>query len=314
MPKLSGGVIIAKVTGRHVVDHEATNGETRTERRSGRNDDADARSIVETRVDEDALRRREAPLSGFSVPPSLLATDLARMSAAAASHDVVARVAGAYVLAVSFTSHREMDALRLGSDALEGAPSGGTSRGDLRDDWRAPLTSSPATRVARVPVPRRNHGTDLVTFKLGDGAAASAMRALERVAPEEMDAARCHLSLTRRDGAVVVTAFALAPTRTGAHAHAPAAHASATYGGATPAGALGSRAGNYGLVFASPPRTAADEDDDDDGDDGNAREGRPDRRPPRGFASGPRVVRVKDAVVAVGHSMLVTLPLSALMP
>ena len=238
------------------------------------------------------------------------------MSAAAASHDVVVRVAGAYVLAVSFTSHREMDALRLGSDALEGAPSGGSSRGDLRDDWRAPLTSSPATRVARVPVPRRNHGTDLVTFKLGDGAAASAMRALERVAPEEMDAARCHLSLTRRDGAVVVTAFALAPMRTGAHADAPAAHASATYGGATPAGALGSRAGNYGLVFAAPPRTAGelDDDDDEDGDGGNAREGRPDRRPPRGFASGPRVVRVKDAVVAVGHSLLVTLPLSALMP
>ena len=261
--------------------------------------------------EETFLRRatQTLSLSGFTIPPPLLATDVAPDAVAGTSNDAVARVAGAYVLAVSFTSHREMDALRASRE--NAASSATTSRGD---GHQSPLTSSPATRVARVPVPRRNHGSDLVTFKLGDGAAASAMRALERVAPEEMAEARCHLSLIRRDGAVVVTAFALAPFRTGAHADAPSAHASATYGGATPAGALGSRAGNYGLVFATPPRTAGDENHEDgdfygwNGDGWNADGHREEIR----RAAAPRVVRARDAVVAVGHSMLVTLPLSAL--
>ena len=140
------------------------------------------------------------------------------------------------------------------------------------------------------------------------------MRALERVAPEEMAEARCHLSLIRRDGAVVVTAFALAPFRTGAHADAPSAHASATYGGATPAGRrVARRELRIGLRDAAENRRGREPR----GrrllrlERGRLERGRTSRgNQTRGAA--PRVVRARDAVVAVGHSMLVTLPLSAL--
>ena len=143
---------------------------------------------------EDVSPPTAQTLSGFTIPPPLLATGVAPDAVAGTSNDAVARVAGAYVLAVSFTSHREMDALRA-SPRTRGVLRRATSRGDAH---QSPLTSSPATRVARVPVPRRNHGSDLVTFKLGDarGGVGDA-RARTRRAAQEMAEARCHLSLIR---------------------------------------------------------------------------------------------------------------------
>ena len=94
--------------------------------------------------EETFLRRATQTLSGFTIPPPLLATGLAPDAVAGTSNDAVARVAGAYVLAVSFTSHREMDAVRASRG--NAASSAATSRGDAH---QSPLTSSPATRVAR---------------------------------------------------------------------------------------------------------------------------------------------------------------------
>ena len=83
---------------------------------------------------------------------------------AGTSNDAVARVAGAYVLAVSFTSHREMDAFARLAETRRPPPRRPEA---TRTNRRSRL---PRDARARVPVPRRNHGSDLVTFKLGDGA------------------------------------------------------------------------------------------------------------------------------------------------
>ena len=97
--------------------------------------------------EETFLRRATQTLSGFTIPPPLLATGLAPDAVAGTSNDAVARVAGAYVLAVSFTSHREMDACtRLAR-----------KRGVLRRDVprrRAPIAAHVFPRDARRARPR----------------------------------------------------------------------------------------------------------------------------------------------------------------
>ena len=101
---------------------------------------------------EQPRRSRDSP----SAPP-LLATGLVPDAVAGTSNDAVARVAGAHVLAVSFTSHREMDALRASRG--NAASSAATSRRATRTNRRSRLPPRRASRARPRASPKPRFGS-----------------------------------------------------------------------------------------------------------------------------------------------------------
>ena len=107
-------------------------------------------------------------------------------------------LASEFVCAVSFTSDEELDALFYADAKEPDARTGG-------------VTFAPAVVTATLAVPRTFHGSPLATFRVGDGAAAAAARALERVTPANRAGLKCYLSFTHKSGVGYVYATALRP-------------------------------------------------------------------------------------------------------
>ena len=202
--------------------------------------------------------------------------------------DLLDDVADGFVASLHFTHAREIASGHVG---------------------HASITDSPAVVVDRLPRPRRVD-PDLLVFKVTGGAALNAMSILERLderdvfprpgsSDDQWGAVRCHVVFTHRTGRAFVSAPALAAASYVGHV----GHAVPSRGG---------RAGHYGVTFAGTQ-----------GAGGCSYQVLPRRShtwgsggfgeyDPGDVVARPVRVVVFDCVVAVGHSVLVTVPARAL--
>ena len=233
--------------------------------------------------------------------------------------DLLDDVADGFIASLHFTHAREIVGGRIGGSVA--GFSGSSSAG-----FNPPvsITDSPAVVVDVLPRPRRVD-PDVLVFKVTGGAALNAMSSLERLderdvlprpgsSDDRWGSVRCHVVFTHRTGRAFVSAPALAAASYIGGARRWTQNVGQNIGQSTPSGnrpATGSRAGHYGVTFAGTPAGGCTYQVLPRRSHTWGAGGFGEYDPGDVLARPVRVV-VFDCVVAVGHSVLITVPARAL--